>query len=322
MTLASPLVILLSGFVGLSGVGVSSFVMLRLNARQRHFRDRLARVAGPHFRRRAEEPRSVVRQGNIFSAMHVVARVMVVFGIDPEQHDQYPVYWWLVLILALVAARALCGLASAVLGLWAYLLLLPAWVWFSRSFFRWVERRRSDSLLRQFPDALATIVRSVRAGIPVGEAIRLLGRDSPMPTAAEFKTMGDQIAMGVPLGEALTKLGSRTMLAEYRFFATALSLQAQTGGGLAETLDNLADVIRKRVAAKNRGRALASEVNTTAGILCVMPLFTGLVLWVLNPAYISVLFENPDGQRVLAGAAFLLGSGMGMMRFLIRRALS
>jgi tight adherence protein B len=224
--------------------------------------------------------------------------------------------------LTLVTARVLVELLAAVLGTWTEVLLPLVWIWLSRGVFHWIERRRADQLFRQFPDALATIVRSVRAGIPVGESIRLLGRDSPMPTAGEFKIIGDQIAMGVPFADAVKKLGGRDMLQEYRFFATALSLQSQTGGGLAETLDNLAEVIRKRVATKNRGRALAAEANASAMILAAMPIVTGLALWLLNPDYIALLFDNTRGQRILAFAVFLLGSGIAIMRYLIRRALS
>src|SRR5205823_2290673 len=88
-----------------------------------------------------------------------------------------------------------------------------------------------------------------------------------------------------------------------------------------ETLENLADVIRKRVAARNRARALASEANSSATILGIMPLFTGAALWLVNPDYVYFLLQNPGGQRILALAALLLGIGVGTMRFLIRKAL-
>jgi tight adherence protein B len=322
MTLRSPLFMLLSGFAGLVGVGIGSMLMLRVHTRKEQLRARFGRAIEPHLRNRTDDPPSRIRQGGGLDAMRVLARVARLFGVDAERPDLYPMSWWLVLMLALVAARVLAGLGTTVLGPWAYLLVVPAWVWLSRTFFRWCERRRSETLLRQLPDALATMVRSVRAGIPVGEAIRLLAREGPMPTAREFKRLSDQIAMGVPLPEALVKLSGQNMLPEYRFFATTLSLQSQTGGGLAETLENLADVSRKRVAVKDRGRALASEANASATVLSVMPVLTGLALWVLNPDYIAILFVDPGGQRVLALALFLLGTGIGSMRYLIHKALS
>ncbi len=107
------------------------------------------------------------------------------------------------------------------------------------------------------------IVRSVRVGIPVTEGIRTVAREAPRPTAQEFSLLADQIRIGMPIEEALRELATRNQLPEYRFFATALALQNQTGGGLAETLENLGDVIRKRVALKGRAHALASEARTS-----------------------------------------------------------
>jgi tight adherence protein B len=111
-------------------------------------------------------------------------------------------------------------------------------------------------------------------------------------------------------------------VAEYRFFATALSLQNQTGGGLSETLENLAEVIRKRVALKQRGYALAAEARTSAGILAILPFFTAGALAVMNPGYLGLLFNDPGGQRILAVASGLMLLGILSMRSLIRRSLS
>jgi tight adherence protein B len=109
---------------------------------------------------------------------------------------------------------------------------------------------------------------------------------------------------------------------EYRFFATALALQNQTGGGLSETLENLAEVIRKRVGLKARARALASEAKTSAGILAALPFLTGAVLAVVNFDYVSLLFNDPGGQQVLTVALIMLGVGIMVMRSIIRRSLA
>jgi len=109
---------------------------------------------------------------------------------------------------------------------------------------------------------------------------------------------------------------------EYRFFATALSLQSQTGGGISETLENLADVIRKRVAARARGKALASEARASAGALAILPVLAMAALWLMNPGYINVLFVNPTGHEILAAGALLLGFGIFAMRTIIQRSLT
>jgi tight adherence protein B len=117
-------------------------------------------------------------------------------------------------------------------------------------------------------------------------------------------------------------MAERNELAEYRFFATALALQSQTGGGLTETLDTLADTIRKREAARKRGNALASEAKTSIYVLTALPLVTGVMLWMSNPDYINVLFVTHDGQKLLAIAVFMLCLGLFSMQQIIKRSLS
>ena len=116
--------------------------------------------------------------------------------------------------------------------------------------------------------------------------------------------------------------GARSGLGEYRFFATAISLQAQTGGGLTEVLENLADVIRKRVALQSRGRALSAEARTSALVLAVLPLATGGMIAVLDPAYMAVLFDTAKGHSLLGAAALSLGIGVGAMRMIIQKTLA
>ena len=109
-------------------------------------------------------------------------------------------------------------------------------------------------------------------------------------------------------------------MAEYRFFA--ISLQAQTGGGLSETLDTLADVIRQRIALRKRGYALAAEARTSAMVLAALPIFSAGALAVLNFSYINVLFVDPTGRKILAAGIALLSCGIGSMRWLIKKSLS
>ena len=117
-------------------------------------------------------------------------------------------------------------------------------------------------------------------------------------------------------------MAARNRLPEYRFFATALALQSQTGGGLTETLENLAEVIRKRLALQSRGYALASEARTSAGVLTALPIFSCLALAVLNPDYIGSLFEPGSGQTLFGVTVVWLGTGMFVMRLMIRKSLT
>ena len=117
-------------------------------------------------------------------------------------------------------------------------------------------------------------------------------------------------------------MAERNGLQEYRFFATALSLQSQTGGGLSETLDNLADVIRKRVAVRQKGQALSAEAKMSSLVLASLPPLAGVGLWLMNGAYITLLFVDPLGQKILATAILALMFGITSMNFLIRKSLS
>ena len=144
------------------------------------------------------------------------------------------------------------------------------------------------------------LVRAVRVGIPITGGMRSVATDSPDPTGREFRQVADQLTVGVTLDQALRALAARNKLSEYGFFATALALQAETGGAISDTLERLADVIRKRVALREHARALASEARTSIYILAALPVFAGGALAVLNPEYLYTLFVEPQGRTVFA----------------------
>ena len=313
--------LLLGAFAGLVGLALAAMFLLQAQDARERVRGRLLGATTPHI----PEPVaavSAVRGAPKAGFGDIWLRLLAIFGFNPDHENRYALRWWLVLAITLALARLAAGLASAVIGGWAYLLLPAAWIWLSRSLFHWWDRRYAERLFRQFPDALSMIIRAVRIGIPVTEAMHNLAREGPQPTAGEFKSVSEQITLGVPLDEALARIANRSDLREYRFFATALTLQKEAGGGLTETLDNLADVIRKRVALRARAHALTSEANTSSAILGAMPLITGGALWLISPEYVFFLFDDPSGQRVLAIAVLLLGIGFGTIRYLIRRTLS
>jgi tight adherence protein B len=248
------------------------------------------------------------------------AKIGAVFGFHPDR--KYPMSVAVVITLGLIAGTAAWLLGHGVLGAASLLLVPVVCIVVTRQMFNRWHDRSSTALLAQLPDALSMIVRAVRVGIPVTEAIRIAGRESPEPTASVLRQVAEQIAIGISLETALQSAGTSTGLPEYRFFATALSLQAQTGGGLSETLENLADVIRKRVAMRARGYALAAEARTSTLVLSCLPIVSGFMIWVLSPAYIGMLFSDPSGQKLLAGAVGLLITGTLVMRTIIRKSLS
>ena len=251
----------------------------------------------------------------------VLRSLASLFGFDPEKTALYPIKWWIVLAVALMLALFSRSLTAEFLGSGSMVAVPVVWILLCRNYFGWIENRRRTKLLQQFPDALALIVRAIRVGIPVMEAIRIVSRECASPTAGEFARLVDQVAIGSSLEEGVIELARCSGLPEYRFFATALALQNQTGGTLSDTLENLADVIRKRAALKSRGKALTSEARASAVILAFLPFCTGTTLYLINPPYISLLFTNPSGQSMLGGAAVSLTCGLLLIRAIIKRSL-
>lgn len=322
MTLPSHAALLLAmAVLALVALAVAGVVAAGAQKERRRTEERLARVADPLARVRSAATVSIAR-AEVAERAPPLLRLAGVFGFDPAKTARYPLRWWVVLPAALVLARVGAGLGAGVAGPWSLLAVLPAWVVLCRAFFGWADGRYRQKLLVQLPDALAMIVRAVRVGIPVAEAVRAVAREASPPTAKEFMQLHDSVLIGVPLDQGLRELGQRSGLGEYRFFATAIALQAQTGGGLTEVLENLADVIRKRVALQSRGRALSSEARTSALVLAVLPLATGGMIGVLDPDYMAVLFDTPKGHTLLGVAALSLGIGVGAMRLIIRKTLA
>ncbi len=252
----------------------------------------------------------------------LASRAMTFMRYDPAHQAAHPVTPIVLVLVAIVPATVCAYIFAGFAGPVGWSVLPVACLLICRWFYGWCEERLVSTLFRQFPDALAMIVRAVRVGLPMVEALRVVARENPDPTAREFAVLVAQTSIGVPLEDALREMAGRNQLPEYRFFATALSLQSQTGGGLAETLENLADTIRKRVAAKLRGRALAAEARMSSYILGALPLVTGTLLLLTNPTYMQVMFTDPSGRKLLLVAAGLLSMGAFSMRTLIRKSLS
>ena len=244
-----------------------------------------------------------------------------VFGFSLSKTEQYSLAWYYVIIIGLVAGRVAVAMGSGILGSLAWVLMPVVTVAVSRAGFNMMASKRVTRLRGQFPDALGLIVRAVRVGVPVSQALRAVATESQQPTAKEFDRLADQISIGVPMEVALREMAERNDLPEYGFFAAALALQAQTGGGLSETLDLLAEVTRKRVAMQARGHALSAEARTSSLILGCLPVVSGGALYAINPDYIGILFWEESGRMILGLALLSLCTGMFVMRLIIRKSL-
>lgn len=233
-----------------------------------------------------------------------------------------PIPIWLACVIALLIARVLVWLATSLLGPLGWFIFPFAVLWLIRSYFGWCTRRWRDALFKQFPDALSTIVRTVRVGVSLADGMRRVADEAPEPTAAVFATINSALAIGTSLTDAMAVVTARTGVPEYRFFTTALVLQSRTGGGLAATLEGLADVIRRRVMVRARGKALAGEARASAAVLALLPILTIGGMLVLNPDYMTQLFVSSTGHTLLSAAVVSEGLGIIVMRTMIVKSLS
>jgi len=185
-----------------------------------------------------------------------------------------------------------------------------------------IERRQSErALIAQLPDAIDMIVRMVRTGMAVSVAIRTASPDLPPPLGGIFRKMADEAAIGVPFDQVLGAMAQRVRRPEFRFFAIAASLQHATGGNLTTTLENMADMMRRRRAMYLKAKAMVSEVRMSALLLSILPFVSAGVLLVTKPDYLAPLLYDRRGNLLLGGAVLGVALGAASMYGLMRRNL-
>lgn len=314
------IIILLSGIVGLA---VDAWVTGHRRALLKRRIDGLRGGRGDGIATRQSVGDITLRQGSGNGGLRGVLDRL--FAIDRSLITAPGVTAWRVALFAVPAGLAAGWLVTAFAGM-----PVPVGVasgaggalLMARQRYAGARRRTLARLLDQFPDAMGLVVRAIRSGIPVTESIRNLGEGMPAPSGPEFRRVADELAVGVELDAALRRLAERCGLPEYRFFVVAVVLQRETGGDLAETLELLAEVVRKRRAIRQRGHALSAEARTSAYVLAALPFVAMGSLYVLNPPYVLRLFTTPEGKMLLALAAGFLGAGMLTMQAMIRKALA
>jgi len=173
---------------------------------------------------------------------------------------------------------------------------------------RFVLKRTYEKFSQLFPDAIDLVVRSVRAGLPVSQALENIGTDIGAPVGPEFARIASQMGIGVSLDDALHEALERIDLPEMRFFAVTLILQRETGGQLAEGLRRLSDTLRQRKAMKMKIQALTSESRAASKNVAAMPVTAAVRKYALNKPSVMLLFETPTGNNMLiysVGSVFI-----------------
>ena len=156
-----------------------------------------------------------------------------------------------------------------------------------------VAERRRKKMQEQFPVSLDIFVRALRSGHPVASAIELVTREMQDPIGSEFGLISDDVSYGAELTEALDEMAERWDMDDIRMFVVSLSVQSETGGNLAEILDNLAKVIRERASLYMKVRAMSSEGRMTGWILTAAPIVTFLALFSMNPQFYLGVAQDP-----------------------------
>ncbi len=180
---------------------------------------------------------------------------------------------------------------------------------------RFKRRKRLREFEEQFPEALDFLARSLRAGHAFSVSLEMLGEETPEPLAGEFRRVFHEQNLGSPIEDALSNLAERVPLLDVRFFVSAVLLQRETGGNLAEILNKLSYIIRERFRLKGQVRAASAHGRLTAAVLTALPLVTAVALLVIAPGYLNVMAREREGRYMILGA--IAGQALGY--YFIRR---
>jgi tight adherence protein B len=185
----------------------------------------------------------------------------------------------------------------------------------------WLLHRRRSRLRRfeeQFPEALDLLARALRAGHALQAALGMVADELPAPVGVEFKKVFDQQNFGLPLRDALDELAQRIPLMDMRFFVTAIAIQRDTGGNLAEILDNLANVVRERFKILRQVRVHTAHGRFTGYVLLALPAVLAIALSFINPGHMNLLFQEHVGQVMLAATIVMQSVGYFWIRQVIK----
>ncbi|MGA2792094.1 MAG: type II secretion system F family protein [Roseiarcus sp.] len=180
-----------------------------------------------------------------------------------------------------------------------------------------LRRRRIGKFVAEFPNAIDIIVRGVKAGLPLGDCLRIIANEASEPAKSEFRMIVETQAMGLSLGEAVDRLAQRVPVTEANFFAIVINIQAKAGGNLSEALGNLSRVLRERKKMKGKIGAMSMEAKASAAIIGIVPFVVVALLYVSSPAYVSLLWTTTHGKIVAGVAMAWMGIGIAMMKKMI-----
>jgi tight adherence protein B len=216
------------------------------------------------------------------------------------------------------------GFATAVVtfmfGLPIFLVLGLAFVLgigLPRFFVSFMLKRRLKKFLAELPNALDVMVRSIKSGLPLNDAIRLIAGEAKEPVKSEFRKVVESQQMGLSVPEGITRMYSSVPLPEVNFFGVVITIQAQAGGNLSEALGNLSRVLRDRTKMRAKVTALSMEAKASAYIIGALPFIVATLVYLTSPQYMMILFTDPRGHLIMGASAVWMSIGILVMRNMI-----
>lgn len=182
---------------------------------------------------------------------------------------------------------------------------------------RWISKRL-EAFTGLFPEAIDLQVRGLRSGLPINESIKIVGREVDDPVGVEFRKIADAVRLGKTLEDALWASAEILDTPDFKFFVISLAVQKETGGNLAETLENLSEILRKRHQMKLKVRALSAEGKASAYIVGSLPFVMFGITLSMNYDYASVLFTDPRGMMAMGIGLVWMSLGVLIMAKMIR----
>jgi tight adherence protein B len=188
---------------------------------------------------------------------------------------------------------------------------LPRWV------LGYLRRRRQQTFLNDFADAVDVMVRGLKAGLPVTDAMKVIAAETSPPVGPEFLEVVEGQRIGITIDQGIERMFDRMPLAEVNFLGIVMNIQAKTGGNLAEALTNLSKVLRDRKKMKAKIKAVSQEAKASAAIIGSLPILIMGAMTVLNPEYLNPMWQTKVGNIMVAASALWMGTGILVMRKMI-----
>ena len=185
-------------------------------------------------------------------------------------------------------------------------------------YIKYLTWKRLRKFLEQMPDGLDMISQSLQAGQGLTQALVYVGKEMPDPIGTEFSVFVEEVNLGLPVNDALRKFEERMSLPEVRLFNTALTVQREVGGSLAELLTKLSDIIRDRFRIERLIKSLTAQNRMSAWVVCMIPPGLGFFMFIKEPEIMTDMLSNPSGQAMLAVAVGLELAGILSFRYLIK----